>query len=141
APDKFYDTGDVRVVLIDDGVEIPQALGVDYSVIVTGRELTPPYRQMGFARFTVPPAAGVNVVPFILPATTQDQPFEGRAVTPRQHERVHDRAVQSIAMLQEFFNRSYRSPLDTPPGLRFIAAGEGGYVPIWDDLGNLVQGP
>lgn len=141
APDLFYDLDDVRAVIIIDGVETLVTRGVEYQVIVIGREATPPFRQTGFLRFAIPPASGTKVVPFILPATVQDQPFEGRAVTPRQHERVHDRHTQSIAMLFEFFNRGYRSPLDTPPALRFIAAGREGYVPQWDASGSLIEGP
>lgn len=140
-PDYFYDIADVRCVVVIDGEEIPQVAGVDFAVIVLERETTPPYRQGGIVRFAIPPVNGADVVPFILPSATQDQPFEGRVVTPRQHERVHDREVQTTAMLLEFFNRSYRSPLNTPAALRTIVAGREGYVPTWDIDGNLIEGP
>ena len=140
-PDLFYEIEDVRVVTINDGVESNATLGVDYTVLVIGRELTPPFRQEGYVRFVVPPTAPKKVVTFILPSAIQDQPFEGRSVTPRQQERVHDRHVMRSAMLFEFFNRSYRSTLDTPPGLRTIVAGSQGHVPVWDENGNLIEGP
>lgn len=140
-PDLFYDTDDVRAVVVEDGREILKFQGIDFSVLVVGRETTPPFRQQGVVRFVVPPVGPDKVVVFILPTAVQDQKFEGRAVTPRQHERVHDREMQIISMLLEFFNRSYRSTLDTPPGLRTIVAGREGYVPTWDEDGNLVEGP
>lgn len=141
APDMFYDVEDLNCVIVANGEEITQIQGVDYSVVVLGRENIPPYRQQGFLRFIVPPPAGADVVPFILPAMNQDQSFQGRAVTPKEHERVHDRAIQSVAMLYEFFNRGYRSPLNTPSALRFVVAGREGYVPTWDAAGNLIEGP
>lgn len=141
APDKFYDLADVRCVLVIGGREYPQVRGVDYAVLVTGQDLLPPYRYEGFLRFTVPPANGADVVPFIQPQTNQDQPFEGRPVTPRQHERVHDRAVMSSAILSAFLDRGYRSPLNAAPGLRTIVTGREGYVPTWDEFGNLIEGP
>lgn len=140
-PDQFYDLNDVRCVVIIGGVEVNKVRGVDYEVIVISRETLPPYRQTGLVRFNIAPVNLANVVPFILPALVQDQPFQQRPVTPREHERVHDREVQMIAMLYEFFNRGYRSPLDTPAALRFIEAGREGYVPTWDAEGNLVEGP
>lgn len=139
--DQFYDIGDIQVVTVIGGREIFAIPGVDFTVIVTGKDLTPPFRLLGKVKFQTPPIAGADVVPFILPPSNQDQPFEGRPVTPRQHERVHDRQAMVTAMLQEFFNRSYRSPLNTPPALRFIVAGRNGYVPTWDEDGNLIEGP
>lgn len=141
APDLFYDEEDVRCVVVIDGIETTAVRGVDFDVVVIGRESTPPYRQSGLLRFIVAPVDGASVVPYLLPASNQDQKFEGRPVTPREHERVHDRAVMTSAMLIEFFNRGFRTPLDAPPSLRFIANGAEGHVPKWDANGNLVQGP
>lgn len=141
APDWFYDEADCKAVIIVGGAEDPQVRGVDFTVIVTQREQQPPYRKQGLLRFVVPPANGLAVVTFIQPALVQDQPFQSRTVSPKEHERVHDRHVQSLAILMEFFNRGYRSPLNTPAALRYIAAGREGYVPTWDSSGNLVEGP
>jgi hypothetical protein len=141
-PDKFYDVEDVHVFLISAaGVEFEIDQGTDFSVSVIMQDASPPGRKTGNANLVLAPADGVDVVVMILPPTDQDQKFEGRPVTPRMVERVHDRHSMRHAALLEFFYRGYRSPLNAPPGLRFIQAGRTGYVPTWDADGNLIEGP
>lgn len=141
-PDKFYDASDVKVFYVDDdGLETQYDFGTDYSVVVTATDPTPPARKSGKAVFVTPPINGGKVVVFVWPDSDQDQPFEGRPVTPRQNERVHDRHAMRDAALRELLFRGYRSTLDATPALRYIVAGREGYVPTWDIDGNLIEGP
>ena len=141
-PDKFYDPADIHVFLVDaDGDESELIFGTDFSVVVTMQEPSPPGLKNGNVVLVLAPPVGTDVVPFILPPADQDQKFEGRPITPRMHERVHDRHSMRHAALLEFFYRGYRSPLNTAPGLRFIADGKPGRMATWDANGNLVEGP
>lgn len=141
-PDKFYDDEDVHVFLVSSlGIETELVQGDDYNISVTTTDQTPPARKTGNVVLNETPAEGFDVVVFLWPHSDQDQSFEGRIVTPRQNERVHDRHAMRDASLREFFVRGFRAPLNTPPGLRYIVIGEAGTLPIFDADGNLVQGP
>lgn len=141
-PDKFYDASDVKLFYVNAaGEETSLDFGVDYSVVITATDPTPPARKSGQAVFITPPIAGGSVVVFIWPDVDQDQPFEGRPVTPRQNERAHDRHAMRDAALRELLFRGFRAPLNAPPGLRFIEVGAAGRVPIYDEFGNLIEGP
>lgn len=141
-PDKFYDAADVQMFVVDaDGLEVSLDSGTDFNVTVQTTEDLPPGRKTGTCVTTLAPADGSDVVVFIWPGIDQDQPYEGRPVTPRQRERVVDRLAMKDAALRELFFRGFRAPLNTPPGLRFIVPGEAGSVPQFDGFGNLILGP
>lgn len=140
-PDKFYANADVRVFLIDDGVETQQTLGSDFTITVTATDPTPPARSSGNVVFSTAPASGVNVVILIWPVAEQDQIFEGRPVTPRQHERAHDLHAMRNAAAFEFLYRGWRAPLDEDAALRFITVGAEDTIPVFDADGNMIEGP
>lgn len=141
-PDWFYDAADVQMFLVDaSGTETSLVPGDDFTVSIISTEAVPPARRSGVCNTVLAPAAGTDVVVFIWPGVDQDQPYEGRPVTPRQRERVVDRLAMKDAALRELFSRGFRSPINTAPGLRYIAVGAPGTVPVYDADGNLIQGP
>lgn len=137
-PDRFYSAVDIQVFNVVDGVEA-QVDPSDFSVQINFTEPTPPSRNGGNVVFGIAPAEG-NIVVMIWPPNDQDQRFEGRPVTPRERERVHDRHSMRDAAMRELFFRGFRSPLDTPPALRYIGVGVAGEVPQYDENGNLIPG-
>lgn len=141
-PCPFYDPADVKVWTIMGGVEVELSNPADFTVEITNIEKIQPGLMTGNVVLTgLAPGVGVDITIGVWPNADQDQRYQGVPVTQRQQERVQDRHAMRDAFLRELATRGFRSPLNTAPGLRYIAVGAAGTVAIFDGLGNLIEGP